>query len=345
VLLEALTASFRGEPITPASPTIDARADLAALHDEDDTYGYCTEVLFEGEDIDLEVVRRRLMALGTSVLVVGDPFLLKIHVHTTQPGQVLDIATEHGQIVNVKVDNIQRQRQALAAKLAAAPSAPTPPEPGTAVVAVAAGQGFAEIFTSLGAIVVDGGDSMNPSVQEILDAIKRAPRTDVIVLPNDSNAVLASEAAARLPEGRTTRVVPTRSMAQGIAATLSLTPSASADANLPQVGEAAARCHTIALARAAKDAIVDNVQVSAGRIFGLLDGRGIGAGATPVEVLRHAIDALPAGSYEIATVYVGARGAAETAAGLAAVLTDRLSAAAEIESGGQPHYEYIISIE
>src|SRR5437016_5728406 len=153
------------------------RVDFSSLHaDMDDFYGYCTEVLFRGQDLRHDAIRDRLGELGTCVLAVGDSALMKVHVHTLRPGAVLDMATELGEIMRVKVDNMQAQQRDFAAAVdqrrpQAAAAAPNL-APGTSVVAVALGAGFQQIFESYGATVVRVDQTMNPSVHEILRAIE-----------------------------------------------------------------------------------------------------------------------------------------------------------------------------
>ncbi len=344
VFLEGLLRHFTGEAPSPQPIEIDVHADLSSLHDENDTYGYCTEVLFQGASIDVERVRNALDAVGTSLLVVGDATLLKVHIHTLQPGRVLDVAVEHGEIVQVKVDNIQLQRQRFAAD-----TPPEPPrmelEPGTGMVAVACGAGFRDIFQSLGATVVDAPGTMNPSIEQIVEAIKRTRREHVVVLSNDPNVVLASEAAARLIDDRTVAVVPTRNMPQGIAAALALNPEAELDDNILSLTRAAAACHAIALTHAVRDATVDEVAIGSGQALAFLDGRAVAAGDGFSDLISRAIGSLPSGSYEIATIYVGSKGVEMEAATFADCLSQHLSVTVEIATGGQPHYEYIISVE
>jgi dihydroxyacetone kinase-like predicted kinase len=204
VILEGLLAFARGDALDHAPKSTTMRADLSTLHlDTDDAYGYCAEVLFRGDQVEPEVVRTRLLELGTSVLVVGDSHLLKVHVHTMRPGAVLDLATDLGEIVKVKVDNMQIQHEEFAASGAReAPAAAR--QAGTTLVAVALGEGFCTLFSSLGASVVTVTQTMNPSVQQLAAAIKGAAREDVIVAANDPKR------RSRGPAGRRPRGGPKR---------------------------------------------------------------------------------------------------------------------------------------
>jgi len=164
-------------------------------------------------------------------------------------------------------------------------------------------------------------------------------------LSNDPNVVLASEAAARLIDDRTVAVVPTRNMPQGIAAALALNPEAELDDNILSLTRAAAACHAIALTHAVRDATVDEVAIGSGQALAFLDGRAVAAGDGFSDLISRAIGSLPSGSYEIATIYVGSKGVEMEAATFADCLSQHLSVTVEIATGGQPHYEYIISVE
>jgi DAK2 domain fusion protein YloV len=342
VVLEGMLMCLRGDPLPEHDRPIDHRADLSAFRHEEDAFGYCTEVLFRSEGGDVESLRERVAALGTSVLVVADQDLVKVHVHTLRPGAALDLATELGEIVRVKVDNMRLQFQ----ELSGAEQTPSgAPEPGTAIVAVALGDGFHEIFASLDAIVVPGGQSMNPAVGDIVAAIRRAPRQDVLVLPNNHNVILAAEQAASAAAGRSVAVVPTRSMPQGIAAALALTPDLAADANLAAVTRAADRCRTIEITRAARQTEIDGMAIVPGSWIAVLDGKLIGGPNALDGLLGRALDALPSNPYEIATIYVGSQGTSEGTTTIRDVIATRMGVPVEFHRGGQPHYAYIISLE
>lgn len=346
VFLEGMLKDLRGEPLGEAPVRIDMRADLSSLHgDADAFYGYCTEVLFQGEGLDMEVVRQRLAALGTCVLVVGDPEMVKVHVHTWRPGAVLDIATELGEILSVKVDNMGIQQRDFARAPAGPAAGSVSRQAGTALVAVAHGDGFQRLFASLGAVVVPGGQTMNPSVKEIVEGIGRAPREGVIVVPNNRNVVLAAEEAARLIEERSVAVVPTRNLPQGVAAALALNPEADVETNISALSRAMSGCHAIEMTRAVRTAQFDGFAVEAGSFLVMLDDQPVAGGPTCEDLIAPAVDRLPPKAFEIATVYVGGGGTFEEARILADAITARLGAPTEIALGGQPHYEYVISIE
>lgn len=343
VILEGLSKYLRGEPISEGTIRTSGRADLAAIHEHTDGFGYCTEVLFRASQPRHDMVRSRLEEMGTSLLVVGDRELIKVHIHTQRPGAVLDLATELGEILKVKVDNMGIQHEEFASHSAAAGARSV--EPGTCTVAVAQGQGFQDLFSSLGSSVVPGGATMNPSVEAIAAAIQRAPRAEVIVLPNHRNVVLAAQEAARLVTERVVAVVPTVSLPQGIAAVLALNPEADLLANLSSVERAADRCHSIEITRAVRDLTLNGVAVSSGTPFALVDGKLAACAPHYGTLVEASLACLPGSAYELATIYTGARGSVVEATAMGETIRARLGLAVDVLVGGEPNYEYIISIE
>lgn len=344
LFLQGLLMHLRGDPLPSGPATVSSWADLSSLHQtDDDFYGYCTEVLFQGSHLDLEATRAQVSALGTSVLVVGDREMIKVHVHTVRPGAVLDIATEMGELVKVKIDNMQLQHQQFSA--AARQSTPVVLEAGTAVVAVASGVGLEALFRGLGAKVVPGGPSMNPAVEQLVDAIRSTACHDVLILPNNKNVFLAAQQARDLVSERDVRVVPTRGVPQGVAAILALNPEADAETNLPALTAAAERCHSIEIARASRDANIDGLRIEEGKFVAMLDDRPAASGSSCEDVLRDSLDRLSVDAPEAATIYVGMDGDLVEAEALAASIRSRFRLDPEVIEGAQPHYRYIVSIE
>ena len=350
ILLEGLLFHLRGDTLPEGASGPATWADLSSVHQGDgDFYGYCTEILIQGRGLDAAAIRQQVSALGSSVLVVGDGELIKLHVHTPRPGAILDFATDLGELLKVKIDNMQIQHEEFAARASTSGLASREPalkrEPGTSLVAVTSGNGVARVFESLGVTVVDGGSTMNPSVEDIGRAIEAARRSDVLVLPNNPNVILAAEEAARLVPDRAVRVIPTRNVAQGVAAALALSPEADAAANVAGCCAASARTHCIEMTRAARSATLGGIDIGEGQCFGLLDGEPAAADRGFRAVLDRSLQKLSTNTLEIATVYVGADGTAEEADDLKQCLEENRGVEVEIVSGGQPNYPYIISLE
>ncbi|GBD14967.1 hypothetical protein HRbin25_00854 [bacterium HR25] len=345
LVLEAMRRHLTGEPLETLAPP--GRASLQRewvtttqeLHQTGQSrYGYCTEFLVEGQGLDSTAIRARMEELGDSVLVVGDERLLRVHLHTDDPGAAISHGTRVGELLEVKVDNIQRQADRFLDQHEAAAEVEAP------VVAVAQGRGLAAVLRSMGALVVPGGPTMNPSAGDLLDAIQRCPGDEVIVLPNDKNIVAAAHQAAELT-GKRVAVVPTRSVPQGIAALLAYSPERSLEENVRLMEEAAAAVRTIEVTRAVRDTRAGGLTVREGDAIAIVDGELKVAAAGPEEALQKAVEGL--GVQEgLLTVYYGAEATAERAEALAESLRRRFpQLEVEVVAGGQPHYPYIASLE
>src|SRR5262249_32034787 len=218
---------------------------------------------------------------------VGDESLMRIHVHTLRPGPVLDFGVDNGTLVRVKVENMQLQHEAFAA--AAHETEEDEQRASTiGVVAVAAGEGFQRVFRSLGATVVPGGQSMNPSVQEILAAVNRSGHKDLVVLPNNSNVVMTARHVQELTP-HTVAVIPTETVPQGIGALLAFNFQTDMQTNVGAMQQAAHAVHTIEVTQAVRDAEVDGVTVRSGEFLGISDGDVIVSGPTADDVLLAAL--------------------------------------------------------
>ncbi len=349
-----------------------ATADSAPLHtasvEHGEDYGYCTEFVIVGADLELAAIRERIAGMGTSLLVVGEPTLVRVHVHTEDPGRVLSYVAPLGQLHKIKIDNMQAQHDAFVATAekgdAGAPAAgqpvgdvSTPPaltasyqqerEKGlVGIVAVAPGVGLAEIFRSLGTdLVVSGGQTMNPSTQELLAAIDELPQQDVILLPNNGNVRLAAEQACGLTRKRVT-IVPARTLPQGMAALVVYSADADLTTNVATMTEAMAAVRTGEVTVAVRDAQLDGLSVRSGQALGLLDDEAVVVGVERDAVALDLMDKMGAAGGEILTMYYGADVTEQAAGALAATARERFGALeVEVVSGGQPHYPYIMSLE
>ncbi len=347
-----------------------ATADSTSLHtaqvEHGEDYGYCTEFVITGADLELAAIRERIAGMGTSLLVVGEPTLARVHVHTEDPGRVLSYVAPLGQLHKIKIDNMQAQHDAFVATAGThdareqgqpvggvdTPSTPAAPyqqgrEPGlVGIVAVAPGEGLAEIFRSLGAdLVVSGGQTMNPSTQELLAAIDDLPQQDVILLPNNGNVRLAAEQACGLTRKRVT-IVPARTLPQGMAALVVYSADADRATNVAAMTEAMSTVRTGEVTVAVRDAQLDGLSVRAGQALGLLDDEAVVVGAERDAVALDLTDRMDAAGGEILTIYYGVDVTAQGAEALAAAACERYGALeVEVVSGGQPHYPYIMSLE
>jgi DAK2 domain fusion protein YloV len=342
VLLDGALRYLRGEPLPETAEDagqIDAAwlGGVDAAHAHEGGFGYCTEFVLTGFDIPLDTLRTRLQGIGDSVLVVGEPTLARVHVHTADPGGALSAGAEVARLSQVKVEDMEAQAEQLAAR--------TPPTGPLSVVAVAAGRGLIEALRAMGAErVVTGGQTMNPSTEEILRAIEASRGERVIVLPNNKNIIWTAEQAAKLTE-RPVDVVPTRSVPQGLAALLAVNPDASAEENLAAMRAAFGAVRTIEVTRAARGVSIGGVAVRPGQPIALLDDELSDAGESPEDAAIAAL-ARSGADGAIVTVFLGRDTPAERGDALADRIREQFpSAEVEVRPGGQPFYDYLISVE
>ncbi|MDQ1496256.1 MAG: fatty acid kinase [Actinomycetota bacterium] len=331
----------------PRETRHNSRALVQAMEEEESTFGFCTEFLLRGSDLAVDDVKARMEALGESVIAVGDADLMRVHVHTLRPGQALEFAVDHGTLAKVKVDNMQLQHEAFVAagQDTTASDADRQQASSIGVIAVAAGDGLLKVFRSLGARVVQGGQTMNPSVQEILAAVNSSGYEELIILPNNSNITLTARHVQELTPHHVT-VIPTETAPQGIGALLAFNFQADMQTNVEAMQQAARAVHTVEVTRSVRDAEIDGVQVKSGDMLGIYDGHIVGVSATADDALLRAFDHAPVEALEIVTIYYGADAADSDAQGVAArIRAAHPGLAVEIVAGGQPHYPYVVSLE
>jgi dihydroxyacetone kinase-like predicted kinase len=305
-----------------------------------------------GSTLNEDDLRPRLAEIGDSLLVVGDRGLVRVHIHTDDPGRALSFATTIGRLHQVKVQDMQAQHEEFATEVVG----PAPSKDDSAsihagdvlpigVVAVAIGSGFSETFKSLGATVVPGGQSMNPSTQQVLTAIHSCAQDRVIVLPNNANVLFTAQQAAALSE-KSVQVLPSQTMPQGIAALLAVRYDEEPDEILTTMRDAVERVRTIEITTAVRDAELDGLQVRSGDVLGLVDGKLAGAGTDVASVVTELLETMPINTYELLTIYRGRHVTGDQAEALQATLERRYpKLAIELHDGGQPHYQFILSIE
>jgi len=312
---------------------------------EESLYGYCTELLIMGKGLDPDSIRERMLQLGDSVLVVGDDQLVRVHVHTNDPGAALSHGTSAGSLMQVKVDNIREQAEEFVQMHEERVSAPV--EPGAVcTVAVVAGEGMEAVFRSVGCTqIVAGGPTMNPSTKDILDAVEACPGDQVIVLPNDKNIIMAAEQAAPLAT-KSVKVIHTRSMPQGIAALLAMNPEESLEENVRAMDEARDAVRTVEVTRAVRTTSIRGVKVEEGQCIAIVDDELKLAAATPEDAALEALEGAAGPGTSLVTLYYGATATEAQARALAGRIRERLAGhEVEVVYGGQPHYDYVISVE
>jgi len=259
VILEGMLRYSRGERLTIDADLAEGM-DLHALHlESEEGYGYDIQYLIHGEGLNVEEIRETIASLGDCALVVGDTRAVKVHVHSPEPGTPINYGASVGSISRVIVENMQEQYQDFVLSKAQQPVAPVEPLSGVGTVVVAPGQGLITVFESLGAsFVVPGGQTMNPSTEELLKAVENTPADDVIILPNNKNIVMAAEQAKSL-SGKSVEVVPTVTVPQGIAALLAFNYQADLATNVRTMAEAAEAIETAEITQAVRSVQIDGM--------------------------------------------------------------------------------------
>ena len=339
VILEGLLGFLKGETEVEYQAPEPISVPRVRIPVNESSYGYCTEFIIEGQDLSLDQIRERLEAIGESVLVVGDESTARAHVHTFDPGNAISFATSLGTLRQVKVQSMDEQHEEFL----------TMQQPSLipiATVAVASGVGLNQVFKSLGiTAIVPGGQTMNPSTQELLRAVEAVPSDMVLLLPNNPNIVLAAEQARELT-AKKAEVVPTESIPQGIAALLAFNHEADFEANLTAMETARATVRTVEVTRAVRKAKFGDLVMAKGQPIGFLDGELVVAGTSMSQVIAEVLDQIDLEESEIITLYYGADTQGAEAEQIAEALRQKYpKLEVEVIYGGQPHYNYILSVE
>jgi DAK2 domain fusion protein YloV len=315
-------------------------------------FGYCTEFFIKGKEIKLEKFRDKVSTLGDSLVVVGDENLLKVHVHTNNPGKVLELALANGELSKIKIDNMREQHRALLVKEedykaaeAAASNVSEPMEKYGAVV-VAAGEGIANIFKDLGASeIIEGGQTMNPSTEDILKSIKNVNAETVFIFPNNSNIILAANQAKSLAE-KNVVVVPTKTIPQGISALMALDYDKDVEENNKKTEKAISSVKSGLVTFAVRNSNYDGINIEEGNIIGLVEGKIKGSGMDTAEVSRKILEEMIDEDSSLISIYYGSDVTEEEAAKLAEEIGNHyVDCEIELHFGGQPLYYYILSVE
>jgi DAK2 domain fusion protein YloV len=304
-------------------------------------HGYCTNFVLEGQNLNLDKIEKDLKKKGQSLIVTGDDTLLRVHIHSFEPGEILRYATRLGKLHEITINNmddqyaefIKMQRERM-------------PQVDIAMVTVATGDGFFELLNSLGnIIIVPGGQTMNPSVRELLQAVESAPSDNVIILPNNKNIVSAASQVRSLTSKKV-KVLPSRNIPQGIAAFLAFGFDMNLEKNAQAMEKAIKKVRSIEVTRAVRGTRLGGLEIKKGQFIALLNDEELIARADRVgDVILEALGKAGAEKVEIVTIYYGAEIKDVEAQEIAQDIRDRYHTEVEVVYGGQPHYGYIISLE
>jgi hypothetical protein len=349
VILEGVLHFLRGDTemlqhrkpqIVPSSiPLVTSISQLAARDEE--PYGYCIEFLIRGRKLVPDKIRRKLEGKGQCVIAVGDEQAVRVHIHSFDPGSVFRYATSLGTLHQIKVQNMDDQHQEFVEKARA-----TVVVTDIAIVPVAAGEGLVKVFQSLGAAaVVPGGQTMNPSTQELLQAVESVPADKVILLPNNKNILLTANQVLSLTNKRV-KVVPTTTIPQGIAAILSFNYDAGLETNASLMEEASQGVKTLEVTRAIRSTQIGDFKIKKKQAIGFIDGELAAVGDEPAAVLWQLLQDAGLEQSEVVTIYYGANTKPSRAEAVAEkVRQEYPQVQVELINGGQPHYNYIVSVE
>lgn len=350
VVLEGVLQYLRGEVeqmqyrqpqvMSSGLPNVSRIVQLSAEREE--PYGYCTEFVVEGRrKLDRDKISSRLADKGQCLIVVGDEKMVHIHIHTFDPGKVLQYGCSLGILHEIKIQNMDDQYRGFAEMV----ESQSPPA-SVATVAVVSGDGLTQVFQSLGvSAVVQGGQTMNPSTRELLEAVESVAQDKVILLPNNKNIVPTARQLQGLTRKKV-RVIPTETVPQGVAALLAFNYDADLKENVSIMKQASSAVKTIEVTRAVRSAVIGKVKIGHKQAIGFVDGKLASVGEAPEEVLLRVLQGLEMKQSELITIYYGKgahRSEAEKVMGL--IKRDYPNVEVELIYGGQPHYHYIASVE
>ncbi|MCL2575949.1 MAG: DAK2 domain-containing protein [Defluviitaleaceae bacterium] len=320
---------------------------LAAINPEDITFGYCTEFFIHtknfGEPAEDEF-KVYLETIGDSVAVVTDDEIVKIHVHTDNPGTVMEYAMSHGMLSAIKIDNMRIQHHEASSF---APSMPAEPRKNIGVVAISSGDGFKEMFLGLGAdCIIEGGQTMNPSAEDIAKGIASVNADNIIVLPNNKNIVLAAEQSVYLCEGQNVQIIPTKTMPQGIAVLMNYLPEEGLDDNLEDMKGALGDVTTGQVTIAVRDSELDGQSIAQGHYIGILEGKIVCTNASLEMTAKGLIDIMMTSHCDIITIFTGAEATDEQTTAIEGYISRKyVDCEVTMAFGGQAVYNYIFSAE
>ena len=350
VALEAMLSALRGEDIVvPEAGTAEVKeqASFSDFNEEDITFTYCTEFIISREnDKDPEALRQFLSGLGDSLVLVDDEEIIKVHVHTDDPGAALHEAVNYGSFVTVKIENMRLQHtEKVMTEQEKSPKIAEPEKP-CGVVSVCAGEGLADVFMNLGVDgIISGGQTMNPSTQDILEAVNQVPAETVYVLPNNKNIIMAAEQVDALTPKRVV-VIPSKTVPQGVTAMLNFNPDGTEEENVEAMTESLATVDTMQITYAARNSDFDGYDIHEGDYLAMYGSALFGTGRDIKVLLKALAEKVRDAGKEYITIYYGADISEKHARKTADLFADLCpDADVNLLSGGQPVYYYLISAE
>ena len=317
--------------------------------DDEESYGYCTEFLIrlEPDNPNKKTFNQKnfsnmIQKYGVSCVVVRDEDIVKVHVHTLKPGSVLNYAQGFGEFIKLKIENMQEQHSQLVAEA----KAPEAPRSEYAIIAVSVGEGLSQMFKDLRVTnIVSGGQTMNPSTEDFIKVIKSLKAKNVIILPNNSNIIMAANQACQVVEDCNCVVVPTKTISQGLTACMMFNPEADVETNIAEMTDAISRVKSGQVTYSIKSTVIDGVDIKEKDFMGISEKKIVCAMQDRLEVCKNLIDKMVDEDSAIATIIYGEDANEEEANELAAYVEDKYGIDVEVHNGGQPVYYYFLSVE
>nr|WP_239534123.1 DAK2 domain-containing protein [Thalassobacillus pellis] len=362
-IYEGFLANLKGEALPETEDTVTMDDLVSAEHHklaqdfmntEDIEFGYCTEFMVKFEEdklkdnpYDEEKFRNELSELGDSLLVVSDEELIKVHVHAEYPGKAMTLGQRYGSLINMKIENMREQHTAIVGDKKKNVSQPPKEKADYGIIAVSMGDGLRRMFESLGAsVIIQGGQTMNPSTKDISDAIKEAHARQIIILPNNKNIVMAAEQAAELADEKIA-VVPTRSIPQGMSALLAFNPDNDLSTNKEEMAAMMETVKTGQITYAVRDTQIEGMTIEKGNFMGILDGSIKATNIDKIETVRELLkQMIDEDEDEILTVLAGEEASEDEVAAIESYMEEAFEdMEVEVHKGGQPIYSFIFSVE
>ncbi len=352
VILEGMRSALLGNPI----PLLAAKASSGHVQAglENEEFGYCTEFIVRVapeklEDFSELALRESLSNLGDSIVVVQDEDIVKVHIHTLTPGDAMNLAQRHGEFVKIKIENMQEQHAALmdddshghtSNHIVEVKKVPY------AIIAVAAGDGLAQAFKDLRVdAIISGGQTMNPSTEDFVAVIESLNAEHIIVLPNNSNIILAAQQAESILEDVSVHVIPTKTIPQGLSACLYFSPEVSIEENLMEMNSAIARVSSGAITYAIKDTTINGTEIKANDFMAIMEKEILISTPERIDALKYLLTSMVNENSEIITFIVGDGVDESEKEFILTFIKDELRIEVEVIEGGQPVYSYLIGVE
>lgn len=357
---EGFLASLKGETVPQKAvlPSLDDmvsaehhKSAQSMMNTEDIEFGFCTEVMVRLDqtkrEFDEGTFRQDLSQFGDSLLVIADESLAKVHIHAEEPGNVLNYAQHYGELIKIKIENMREQHTSIISQESKPADNDTPPaKQPYGIVTVAMGEGISDLFKSIGAsVVIEGGQTMNPSTEDIVDAVKSVNADTVFILPNNSNIIMAANQAASVVDEQVF-VIPAKTVPQGMSALLAFNPDQEAEANETNMLSAIQQVKSGQVTFSVRDTHIDGKDIKKGDFMGILNGTIIGTSENQLSAAKMLLSEMIGEDDEIVTILYGEDASQEEAEQLEAFLSEKYEEIeVEIHNGKQPLYSYIVSAE